>query len=273
MDVCLGLNSIQHDEIGISHRTTINVNQSAQSIFINGSSLSLNRCTHSGNLSFQEITNMDSIESFKLESVKCDQKVAEVDESNLNFNLNREQWQRRANYQPNIKISQTLKSNRSTENWLHRKNHTPDLVMDLPLVKNSNLKGTLGKSISVSSDLYSDNTKEKVTSNSDDKLSEPESPDMTTAAERFAKQNQCTLKKNTKINMDLANKSDMKQPISDLVVITTPTPDRKYIVANTNTTSFKPQLKTKPPVLKKPIFSVTSSTGSTNTGNDQNMSV
>ncbi|XP_014259247.1 SLIT-ROBO Rho GTPase-activating protein 1-like [Cimex lectularius] len=106
------------------------------------------------------------------------------------FKHNRELWQRRA-------ASQNALSTMSTEQLELKHIHTPDLVMDLPTNPEEHPAGL-------------------------------ESPDMTTAAERFAKQNQCTLKKNTK-----APKAD---------------PD-----SNSPVMQKKTQIKNKPEIMKKPI--------------------
>lgn len=167
--------------------------------------------------------------------------AADVDISNVNFNKNREQWQRRASSQSNIKvIPLTPKPQRHSEAWIQRPNHTPDLVMDLPLVSTSSPKETTKKSISVTanlSDAFATN----------DKFVESppglESPDMQTAAETFAKQNQCTLKKNTKVSTDSSVNNE-----SHLVVVETQ-----------KASADKPQVKTKPQVLKKPVFPIAAS--------------
>lgn len=236
------------DENVISHRTTININQSqSQNIFVNGA---------------QDATNRD--DGLTLNSIvelRGNAATAEIDDSNVNFSQNREQWQRRANSQSHIKVSNTLKSNRYSETWVPRQNHTPDLVMDLPLVGNSSPKETAKKSISISANLYSDSSEDdSVSVKSLESPTGPESPDMTTAAERFAKQNQCTLKKNTKIHSESSGSVEVTKPISDLVAISSPLTERKYNTvpdsAGSTTTTFKPQVKAKPPVLKKPVFSV-----------------
>ncbi|KAJ8986241.1 hypothetical protein NQ317_009947 [Molorchus minor] len=131
----------------------------------------------------------------------------EIDESNVNFSQNRELWQRRANLE-SMPASPLLKTHRFSEPYMQRQNHTPDLVMDLPLDKASPTKSPEGAG--------------------------GDSPDMQTAAETFAKQNQS---------------------------ITSPMLNRKYATMGSNTsttttTTFKPQSKTKPMVLKKPVFSV-----------------
>lgn len=226
------------DESVISHRTTININQSqSQNIFVNGA---------------QDTTNRDDTVEFR-------NNTAEIDDSNVNFNQNREQWQRRANSQSHTKV---LKSSRHSDTWVQRQNHTPDLVMDLPLVGSSSPKEITKKSISVSANLYSDSSEDdSVSVKSLESPTGPESPDMTTAAERFAKQNQCTLKKNTKIQSECSSGSmEVTKQISDLVAISSPITERKYNTlpdsAGSTTTTFKPQVKAKPPVLKKPVFSV-----------------
>lgn len=181
--------------------------------------------------------------------------LAEIDESNVNFNLNKEQWQRRANLQNNTSL---IKQNRHSEPYLQRQSHTPDLVMDLPLIGNCSPQETKKKSISVSANLSSDNSLiDNISLKSIESPTDPDSPEMTTAAETFAKQNQCTLKKNTKIN-DTNIFSETKK--SDYIAITSPSTERKLtsnnIITNTTTSTFKPQLKSKPPLLKKPVFSV-----------------
>lgn len=237
------LESYASDETVISHRTTININQSqSQNIFVNGAHDTASR--DDGRLT--------------LNTVELPNNTPEIDDSNVNFNQNREQWQRRANSQSHIKV---LKSNRNSETWVQRQNHTPDLVMDLPLVGNSSPKEITKKTISVSANLYSDSSEDdSVSVKSLESPTGPESPDMTTAAERFAKQNQCTLKKNTKIHSESSGSVEMTKQISDLVAISSPMTERKYNTlpdsAGSTTTTFKPQVKTKPPVLKKPVFSV-----------------
>lgn len=180
--------------------------------------------------------------------------LPEIDESNVNFNLNKEQWQRRANSQNNTNL---IKHNRHSEPYLQRQSHTPDLVMDLPLIGNCSPQETKKKSISLSANLSSDNLEENDNTSlkSIESPIDPDSPEMTTAAETFAKQNQCTLKKNTKIN-DTNIFTESKN--TDYIAITSPSTERKCsnIIANTTTSTFKPQLKSKPPLLKKPVFNV-----------------
>ncbi|CAH1377786.1 SLIT-ROBO Rho GTPase-activating protein 1-like isoform X7 [Tenebrio molitor] len=237
----------------VSHCTTINVNQSyPQSITINGSPVLLSRKVIEPKLdSTEEDSKSDPPDS----SLKTE---PEIDESNVNFSQNRELWQRRANSQSQLcqvtSQSQTLKANRNSESsYLQRQNHTPDLVMDLPLVGSSSPKETTKKSVSISGNLDAEAAAEDDTSAKLESPQGPESPDMQTAAERFAKQNQCTLKKNTKVHVD---NSDLSAD-PNLITITSPMPERKYAtIGNATTTTFKPQLKAKPAVLKKPAFSV-----------------
>ncbi|KAF7287489.1 SLIT-ROBO Rho GTPase-activating protein 1-like isoform X2 [Rhynchophorus ferrugineus] len=160
----------------------------------------------------------------------------EIDESNVNFSQSRDLWQRRANIE--AASSPLIKAQRLSEPFVHRQSHTPDLVMDLPLAS----------SVSVFSNLCLTNSPEDTTNNTEKPTQEVESPEMTTAAETFAKQNQCTLKKNTKIQIEG----------SEFMTITSPVPNRKYatIGAATSTSTFKPPTKIKPMVLKKPVFSV-----------------
>lgn len=124
--------------------------------------------------------------------------------------------------------------------------------MDLPLVGNSS--PIAKKSASITGNLNSDASPEDAPAKSAETPPGPESPDMQTAAERFAKQNQCTLKKNTKLHIDSCEMA----PEADVIAITSPMPERKYatIGSTATTTTFKPQFKSKPPVLKKPAFPV-----------------
>lgn len=184
--------------------------------------------------------------------VNDDLDRCEIDESNVNFSQNRELWQRRANMET-APSSPLLKTHRLSEPYIQRQNHTPDLVMDLPLVGNASPKEQLTKSMSIlgnMSSVYSDNSlEEDVAQSATDSSSEPDSPDMHTAAETFAKQNQCTLKKNKKNHIP-------ENP--EYVTITSPSSDRKYATlgSSTTTSTFKPQPKSKPIVLKKPVFSM-----------------
>ncbi|XP_044764858.1 SLIT-ROBO Rho GTPase-activating protein 1-like isoform X3 [Coccinella septempunctata] len=230
--------SVKTDEC-IQHHTTINVNQATsqpQTITINGSAVTVTKPNDK-----EENKDADIDESVTIRNVvKAD---GEIDESDVNFSQNRELWQRRANSQSNIQIPSGLKVNRHSESFVQRQNHTPDLVMDLPLLGNCSPKEIAKKSVYVSSTI--DAGEGEKTMESPPSL---DSPEMQTAAERFAKQNQCTLKKNTKVHIDN----------TDMITITSPMPDRKYatISGNLPTTTFKPQIKAKPPVLKKPAFAV-----------------
>lgn len=124
------------------------------------------------------------------------------------FSANRELWQRRATSQthlnPGLPVS-GIKSFRSSQQEFRemRQKHTPDLVMDLPLsAQDADNKSASSSSLSSSDE---ESTPCIITPSQPSRAEAatspnggPESPDMSTAAERFAKQNQCTLKKNTK---------------------------------------------------------------------------
>ena len=204
------------------------------------------------------------------------QSVSETNETTNSFNQNRELWQRRAASQGHIDPPQNPTLRHSQELWELRQKHTPDLVMDLPLVGSSSPKEGNDKSIS-----------EEDSSSSESSSPGPESPDMTTAAERFAKQNQCTLKKNTKVNLprksneilndnktssevdsleNILNSEKINQVKSELELVINPvahqqrlTPKMavKFSASNnspSNTVPSKPQLKQKPQILRKPVL-------------------
>lgn len=98
----------------------------------------------------------------------------------------------------------------------------PDLVMDLPV-------GSETGGCSTSGSGAADATAETRETAGNAVSQEPDSPDMGTAAERFAKQNQCTLKKYSKPVQ--ANGKPELPPKSS-----------------------KPPLKAKPQIFKKPVF-------------------
>uniref|UniRef100_A0A1B6DN07 SLIT-ROBO Rho GTPase-activating protein 1 n=1 Tax=Clastoptera arizonana TaxID=38151 RepID=A0A1B6DN07_9HEMI len=138
------------------------------------------------------------------------------------FSQNRELWQRRAASQSQL---HPASSNIGKEIWEMRQKHTPDLVMDLPLV------GA---------------TETVPLKTGNDSPTGPESPDMTTAAERFAKQNQCTLKKNTKgggTQSRQSSNSSQDGKENDSKPSETPPPLQP-----------KPQIKAKPQLMRKPVI-------------------
>ena len=258
------------------------------------------------------------------------QSVGEEENAeNVNFSQNREIWQRRAASQTQMESSKSIvKSFRSSQEfWEMRQKHTPDLVMDLPLLGSSSPKEAGGgkkslSAVSLSSLSSSSSSGEEESSAAETVVSPtgPESPDMTTAAERFAKQNQCTLKKNTKAShgasidaqtqtvkaatkrskfaasstvaaMEMPN-NDMQIPAdviklsdndnlkpssdtksqsteSELVPIRSPGPQRMMprigggktgqsgsLLQAAAVSSFKPQVKVKPQILRKPVLPV-----------------
>lgn len=198
------------------------------------------------------------------------QSVSEsTKDSTSNFNQNRELWQRRAASQGQIDPPVTPRHNQ--ELWELRQKHTPDLVMDLPFVGSS--KDGLDKTI----------TEEETGTESSSPG--PESPDMT-AAERFAKQNQCTLKKNTKVNIprnkgsgeiinektsseveslsNFLNSDKIIQVKSELELVINPVAHQQRLTpklpvkfaaaSNPPVPSAKPQFKPKPQILRKPVL-------------------
>ncbi|XP_067001603.2 SLIT-ROBO Rho GTPase-activating protein 1 isoform X2 [Anabrus simplex] len=257
-----------------------------------------------------------SLGEVSVETVR-DEEVGE----NVNFSQNRELWQRRAASQTQSEPAKpTAKSFRSNQEfWELRQKQTPDLVMDLPV--NCTKEAGGGKkslsAVSLSSLSSSSSSGEEEGSAADPVASPtgPESPDMTTAAERFAKQNQCTLKKNTKasqgVSIDAQTQTvkakrskfaaaeannDNKMPSdsnklgddndnltteivksteSELVPIRSPGPQRTTPKFGTKfphstgvpvlpvlplplqtgaVSSFKPQVKVKPQILRKPVL-------------------
>lgn len=162
-----------------------------------------------------------------------------------------------------------------------RQKHTPDLVMDLPLTAQDE-----NKKSSSSSSLSSSDEETSLYQNRSPGSNGPESPDMSTAAERFAKQNQCTLKKNTKTangsntdriksliddddqaeSKDIVRSASSSEISSNDVPLRSPLPprstpmiaakfgDMRLTGGSQQVSSFKPQVKVKPTILRKPVM-------------------
>ncbi|XP_076182600.1 SLIT-ROBO Rho GTPase-activating protein 1 isoform X2 [Ptiloglossa arizonensis] len=204
------------------------------------------------------------------------------------FSANRELWQRRATSQTQLNppAPPNQKSFRSSQEFREmRQKHTPDLVMDLPLsAQDASKKSASSNSLSSSDE---ETTTPPVQPSRAEAATSPtggpESPDMSTAAERFAKQNQCTLKKNTKTNPEASKlkrletgdeaeqepeemvRSASSNQISDSIPIRSPLPPRStpkivakfadmHLTGGSQVSSFKPQVKLKPTILKKPVL-------------------
>lgn len=152
-----------------------------------------------------------------------------------------------------------------------RQKQTPDLVLDLPLRLNS---GSNGHNAVVADEKDQE-------SHTLPSPTGPESPDMTTAAERFAKQNQCTLKKNTKASQSLGSPLDSKSSNtshssprhsksvdcqgekdvkSGVYYLTKQSSASAALPSDTDikpvVSAFKPPLKAKPQIMKKPLVPV-----------------
>ncbi|XP_076289295.1 SLIT-ROBO Rho GTPase-activating protein 1 isoform X2 [Lasioglossum baleicum] len=206
------------------------------------------------------------------------------------FSANRELWQRRATSQTQLNppVPPNNKIYRSSQEFREmRQKHTPDLVMDLPLSAQDASK----KSASSSSLSSSDEETPVQPSRAEAATSPtggPESPDMSTAAERFAKQNQCTLKKNTKAETQTKLKrsadaeNEPEQEPEEMIrsassnqisssdpsmPLRSPLPPRSkiepkivakfadmHLTGGSQVSSFKPQVKVKPTILRKPVL-------------------
>ncbi|KAK2581026.1 hypothetical protein KPH14_006074 [Odynerus spinipes] len=237
------------------------------------------------------------------------QTLEEDSQEQTTFSANRELWQRRATSQtqlnPPIATSnstncQKSSSYRSSQEFREmRQKQTPDLVMDLPLAaQDASKKSASSSSLSSSDDettIISGTSSVVVVQPTRTEAATsptgpgPESPDMSTAAERFAKQNQCTLKKNTKTNpegsklkrlettagTDLDStevetseeivRSASTNQISDSLALRSPLPPRStpkivakfadmHLTGGSQVSSFKPQVKVKPTILRKPVL-------------------
>ncbi|KAK6643213.1 hypothetical protein RUM43_004717 [Polyplax serrata] len=202
------------------------------------------------------------------------QSVSETTkDTTSNFTQNRELWQRRAASQG--QIEPPVAQRQSQDLWELRQKQTPDLVMDLPVVGNQKEDLIHNRSSIAEEEMGSEASSPG-----------PESPDMT-AAERFAKQNQCTLKKNTKVNLprskgngeiisektstsqvenlsNFLNSDKIIQVKNELELVINPVAHQQRLTpklpvkfasaANPPVSSVKPPFKPKPQILKKPIL-------------------
>ncbi|XP_067217186.1 SLIT-ROBO Rho GTPase-activating protein 1-like isoform X2 [Linepithema humile] len=256
-------------------------------------------------------------------------------QATTNFSVNRELWQRRARVRDSQKNSLSTTQTQlmpptakpssysrvSQEFREMRQKHTPDLVMDLPLLTQDSVgrKSTSSSSLSYaqtagrcglpadeetmpSSLLVPQQQTLPSRTEATSPSGGPESPDMSTAAERFAKQNQCTLKKNTKIvnlctGENAVGSSKLKQietteheessavidtengnqmtvdsggsrgsdliragRSDDFIVLPASTPKivakftDMHLTGGSQMMSFKPQIKVKPTILRKPVL-------------------
>lgn len=224
----------------------------------------------------------------------------DLQQEQTTFSANRELWQRRATSQTQLNppiipgnntttTTSSTKSYRSSQEFREmRQKQTPDLVMDLPLsAQDASKKSASSNSLSSSDDETSVVLPNRTTEAATSPTGGPESPDMSTAAERFAKQNQCTLKKNTKTNpegsklkrlettdhLDSADiegteeivRSASTNQISDSLTLRSPLPPRStpkivakfadmHLTGGSQVSSFKPQVKIKPTILRKPVL-------------------
>ncbi|XP_047367547.1 SLIT-ROBO Rho GTPase-activating protein 1-like isoform X5 [Vespa velutina] len=222
----------------------------------------------------------------------------DIQHEQTTFSANRELWQRRATSQTQLNppippggnaTTTSSKSYRSSQEFREmRQKQTPDLVMDLPLsAQDASKKSASSSSLSSSDDETSVVLPNRTTEAATSPTGGPESPDMSTAAERFAKQNQCTLKKNTKTNpegsklkrletADHLESTDIEgteeivrsastNQISDSLALRSPLPPRStpkivakfadmHLTGGSQVSSFKPQVKVKPTILRKPVL-------------------
>ncbi|KAG7203165.1 hypothetical protein KM043_010278 [Ampulex compressa] len=232
-----------------------------------------------GETGVQQVSQVNSLQANSASSQ--DEDLQET----TTFSANRELWQRRATSQTQLNppVPPTPKSFRTSQEFREmRQKHTPDLVMDLPLSAQD-----AGKKSASSSSLSSSDEETPVQPTRAEAATSPtggpESPDMSTAAERFAKQNQCTLKKNTKTNPEGSKlkrvetehepehepdeivRSASSNQISDTMPLRSPLPPRStpkivakfadmHLTGGSQVSSFKPQVKVKPTILRKPVL-------------------
>lgn len=227
------------------------------------------RCRSQSPISSDKGTLFGSSQSSKsLDSVEIPLQLCEkdsdelkhidsIDETNMNFNYNRDLWQKRVNLHNYNYAGNTNKLTSTTRNWLQK--HTPDLVMDLPLENNYNSSNKTLKPALLPDKILSDvSPKEEQCASTLNSPTGPESPDMSTAAERFAKQNQSTLKKNTKIHSKGTNntKENLNEDKMNLELETvdssTSNPTQVVNATPVDTNKDAPNVLNKPHIKAKP---------------------
>ena len=152
------------------------------------------------------------------------------------FSQNRELWQQRASSHSSVN-SVGLSAKEMPRDL--RPKQTPDLVMDLPMLE------------AAKSPEETDVDVDDAAAAAAAAASQPESPDMALAAERFAKQNQCTLKKNTR---DVRHRNEK----TDGMTATGASFDENSSSSSSSSPQLspatsKPQIKAKPQLLRKPL--------------------
>ncbi|XP_014220165.1 SLIT-ROBO Rho GTPase-activating protein 1-like isoform X3 [Trichogramma pretiosum] len=217
-----------------------------------------------------------------------------ADEQN-SFSANRELWQRRAASQgqllPPVPGPKPQTPRATPDLRELRQKHAPDLVLDLP-PSAQEAKPVPGAAEEIPDESNNEGEAEPInqaalqpTVNcSIPPSSGPESPDMSTAAERFAKQNQCTLKKRPQTQGEVAQVVQQQMvavpaSISDQNEVAPPQPIVRSASSSQITPMIaakfaelhltggsqlpaglplppgcKPQMKIKPLVLRKPVL-------------------
>lgn len=161
--------------------------------------------------------------------------------ANLNlFQQNRELWEKRTEMQS----TQSLTAPRI----LTRNRIAPDLVMDLPVSNKDCIVNRSRESLNSSDETSSDGTlaSTSTTKSNSDVVNSKSIEDMTTA-ERFATQNQCTLKKNERFSAGVTSNTDNTDTHKDNQIDTKASSSTtSTVLASRNNTHEKPKAEIKP---------------------------
>lgn len=235
----------------------------------------------SGNRKYH--TKSLSLSENRILSIALGQNLSTNNSTSQIFHQNRELWEKRS--EPGATNQENAFS---ASRILSRNRIAPDLVMDLPSTKNDNSNSNSSSSLSLSSQ---EDELEKVCEVGVHPAIERNNAEETcTVADRFVDQNQCTLKKNEKFVTDPSKSNSADNLLGEVLHITETTTtgienkmDSKSPIPTRNTqkfvsqfadlhltggsqpsplsssdsggslSSFKPHVKTKPQILKKPL--------------------
>lgn len=160
--------------------------------------------------------------------------------ANLNlFQQNRELWEKRTEMQSTHSLT--------APRILTRNRIAPDLVMDLPISNKDCIvnrsRESLNSSDETSSDANSAST--SATKSTSDIVNSKSIEDMT-SAERFATQNQCTLKKNERFSTGTSNNTDTNESCKENQVDVKASSSTSAVLNSRSSTHDKPKAEIKP---------------------------
>lgn len=160
--------------------------------------------------------------------------------ANLNlFQQNRELWEKRTEMQSTHSLT--------APRILTRNRIAPDLVMDLPISNKDCIVNRSRESLNSSDELSGDanSASTSATKSSSDVVNSKSIEDMT-SAERFATQNQCTLKKNERFSAGASTNTDTSETCKENQVDVKASSSTSAVLSSRSSTHDKPKAEIKP---------------------------